>query len=342
MSASTSPRSPRRPDRRRWLLESAGALGSASIAMLGAPRLARAANADFPQRPVTLVVPFAPGGNLDVVARAVAVPLQRELGQPVVVENRAGAGGAIGATAVARAEHDGHALLVTTPNALVVLPHLARTNYSLKDFEPVAQLTTTPLVIVVQGSGPYKDMKSLMSAIKGKPGTVSAGHSGPGTTNHVAMLQLEEAAGIDLNEVAYKGSGPALIDLMGGQIDMAIDQLTSSAGHLKSGMLRALAVLSARRDPALPDVPSLAELGVADLDASTRTGLMAPAGTPGAVIERLQAALSQAMTDGPLQQQLGAVGSPPSLSSAEAWGKLLRDEARRAEGMARAGKLKPA
>ncbi|MBT2302821.1 tripartite tricarboxylate transporter substrate binding protein [Variovorax paradoxus] len=317
---------------RRLLLGGAAAL-AASVAL---PAHAQ----KFPAKPVTLVVPFAPGGNLDVVARTLAPALERSLGQPVVVDNRAGAGGALGAAFVARAPADGHTLLVSTPNALVVLPLIAKQGFQLASFSPVGLAATTPLVVVVRGEGRFKDIGALLAEARAKPGQVSAGHAGPGTTNHVALLQLEQVGKLSLNAVPYKGSAPALTDLIGGQIDMVVDQLTSSAAHIRSGSLRALAVMSRERDPALPGIPTLREAGLANFEATTATGLLAPAGTPPDAIRALNDALRKALDDEAVKGRLISVGSPGRASSPQEWLDTLKREDANAQLLAKAGKLK--
>ncbi len=321
---------------RRSLLTRAVLLAWAATAGIAAPAFA----ADpFPSKPVTLVVPFAPGGNLDVVARTVAPALERALGQPVIVDNRAGAGGAIGAGYVARGDADGHLLLVTTPNAVAVLPRMAKTPYQLSSFQAVGLAATTPLVVVVRNTSRFKDVAALLAEARAKPGRVSAGHAGPGTTNHVATLQLETAAKIELNAVPYKGSAPALVDLIGGQTDMVVDQLTSSATHIQSGAVRALAVMSRDRDPALPGVPTLRESGLADFEATTATGILAPAKTPAATVALLNAALRKALAEDAVKARLAQLGSPARPSSVEEWQRLLQQEDGRAAALALAGKL---
>ena len=295
----------------------------------------------FPSKPITLIVPFAPGGNLDVVARTLAPAMERALGQPVVVDNKAGAGGALGAALVARAPADGHTLLVSTPNALVVLPQMTKTSYKLDSFQPVGLAATTALVIVVKGNDSrFKDIAALVDFIRTNPGKTSMGHAGLGTTNHVALMQFEEAARVKLNIIPYKGGAPALVDLIGGQVDAVLDQLSSSAPHIQSGALRAVAVLSRERDPALPNVPTLREAGLVDFDASTAAGLLAPAGTPAAIIETLNAALRKALAEDAVRTRLGGVGSVARPSSAQEFGQLLAHEDSRAQALAKAGKLK--
>jgi tripartite-type tricarboxylate transporter receptor subunit TctC len=321
--------------KRRTLLAQMLALGVAPYVM------SARAQGGLPNKPITLVVPFAPGGNLDVVARAIAPALEQSLGRNVIVDNRPGAGGVIGATAVSRAEPDGSTLLVTTPNAIVVLPKMTRTSFKLASFSPVGLVSTTALVIVVKGNDTrFKDIGALLAHARANPGKTTTGHAGPGTTNHMATLQLEDAARIQLNEVPYKGSAPALIDLMGGQIDMVVDQLTSSAPHIQSGALRALAVMSRERDAALPKVPTLRESGLANFEATTATGLLAPAGTPAAVIEALNSALRKVLAEGAVKSRLLTVGSVAQASSPQELLASLQREDARAQTLAAAGRLK--
>jgi tripartite-type tricarboxylate transporter receptor subunit TctC len=315
-------------------------LGGAAVASAASVSMPAFAQKKFPDHTITLIVPFAPGGNIDIVGRSLAPGLSAALGQSVVVDNRAGGGGAIGANAVARAEPDGHTLLVTTPNALVVLPLMAKQGYSLASFDAVGQAAATPLVIVVQGAGRFKTIQQLLDEVKAKPGTINAGHSGPGTTNHVAELQLMDASKIAFNPVAYRGSAPALVDLMGGQLDFVVDQLSSSTSYIQSGQLRVLAVMSAKRDPGLPDVPTLREAGLKDFEATTASGLVAPAGTPASTIAILNAAMQKTLGDPDTQKKLAAIGSPASPSTSAEWKALLDREAARAQALEKAGRFK--
>ncbi|WP_454725765.1 MULTISPECIES: tripartite tricarboxylate transporter substrate binding protein [Cupriavidus] len=320
-------------NRRRMLVQ--------ALALAAAPWVAAARAQAMPNKPVTLVVPFAPGGNLDVVARALAPALEQSLGRNVIVDNRPGAGGVLGASAVSRAEADGTTLLVTTPNAIVVLPRMTRTAFSLASFQPVGLVSTTTLVIVVKGGDKrFADVGALLAYARANPGKVTAGHAGPGTTNHVAALQLEQAAGIKLNTVPYKGSAPALMDLMGGQIDMVVDQLTSSAPHIQSGALRVLAVMSRERDATLPKVPTLRESGLAGFEATTATGLLAPAGTPAATVDMLNAALRKALAEQSVKSRLLNVGSVAQSSSPQELLQTLQREDARAQQLAASGRLK--
>jgi tripartite-type tricarboxylate transporter receptor subunit TctC len=299
------------------------------------------AAAQLPAKPITLIVPFAAGGNLDLVARTIAPPMSKILGQPVVVQNKAGAGGAIGAAEVARAEPDGSTLLVSTPNAIVVLPKMAPTAYDLNSFASVGLISSTSQVLVIKADNPkFNTMAQFLEYTKANPGKVSIAHSGIGTTNHVAIMQLQSVAGLDMNIVAYKGSGPAIIDLLGGQVDVLLDQLSSSINNIKSGRATALTVLSNERDPLLPQAPGTKEVGLAALDLSTTTGLLAPAKTPVSALAALHAALETVLKDEQVKEQLLRIGSIARPGPADIFTKMLQKEEAQAKILAQAGKLK--
>ena len=316
---------------RRTLIKALGA----GVAFASLPGLAQISS-----RPITLIVPFAAGGNIDLVGRIIAPPLAKLLGQTVVVQNRAGAGGAIGVSEVARAEPDGSTLLVSTPNAIVVVPRMVHTTYDMASFASVGLISFTSQVIVIRAENPkFKSFPDLIAYARANPGRVSVAHSGIGTTNHMAILQLQEAAGIQLNVVAYKGSGPAIVDLLGGQIDVLVDQLSSSISNIKAGKFIALTVLSNARDPLVPDVPGTKEGGLAAVDTSTTTGLLAPAKTPPATLATLNAALNKALGEEDTRAQLLRVGSIARPGPAEAFTALLKADDQQAQALAAAGKL---
>ena len=317
---------------RRTLIKALGA-GAAFASLPGLAQIS--------SKPITLIVPFAAGGNIDLVGRIIAQPMAKLLGQSVVVQNRAGAGGAIGVSEVARAEPDGSTLLVSTPNAIVVVPRMVHTTYDLASFASVGLISFTSQVIVIRAENPkFKSFPDLIAYARANPGKVSVAHSGIGTTNHMAILQLQEAAGIQLNVVAYKGSGPAIVDLLGGQIDVLVDQLSSSINNIKAGKFIALTVLSNARDPLIPDVPGTKEGGLAAVDTSTTTGLLAPAKTPPATLTMLNAALNKALGEEETKAQLLRVGSIARPGPAEAFTALLQAENKQAQALAAAGKLK--
>jgi tripartite-type tricarboxylate transporter receptor subunit TctC len=296
----------------------------------------------YPNKTITLIVPFAPGGNIDVIARSIAPSLAKVTGQSVVVENKAGAGGAIGSTYVARAEPDGHTLLVATTNTISVLPYMLKNPpYKPDSFEPVGLAAVSPLVLVVRKDDKrFPDAKSVLQAAKNAPGKVSVGHAGQGTSNHIAILRLEDATKTNFNIIPYKGSAPALTDLMGGQIDFVVDQITSSKPFVDSGNLRILAVLSKTRDPGLPDSPTLREAAGIDLDATTTAGIFAPLGTPPNIVKSLNTSLRKAIDDSGVRGRLSVLGSTARSSTSQEWAAMLNQESNNSQALIQAGKIK--
>jgi len=295
----------------------------------------------FPSKPVKIVVPFAPGGNLDVTARLVGESMSKQLGQPFVVENRAGAGGAIGSEAVAKAPPDGYTLVAGTTATTIVSPLMVpNPPYGLESFTPVGMMAVTPLILEVPAASAYKDFKAYLAYSKANPGKVTIGHSGNGTTNHVAILLLQDALKVQWNIVPYKGSGPALIDLVGGQIDSMMDQTSSSLPQIQAGKLRAIAVGTKSRIPELPQVPTLQEEGVADFEAATPSALLAPAGTPADVLKVLNAALNKALADPAVHKRLVELGSDPRPMDPAQFAAYLRAEDGKLKALVKAGLLK--
>lgn len=296
----------------------------------------------YPSKPISVIVPFAPGGNLDVSTRIVTSEMSKILGQTITVDNRAGAGGAIGHQALARSNPDGYTLLTTANGSFAVTPKLRSGSrpFEPKQFAPIGMIGVTPLVIDVQAGGKFKSLNDFLAYAKKNPGKLTVGHAGNGTTNHVAILQLEAAAGIKLNVVPYKGSNPALSDLLGGQIDAVVDQLPSSMPHLRSGKLIALAVTTPKRAPDLPNVPTLAESGLKNFDVSTATGLLAPANTPTQIIEQLNLALNQALKEPEVQKRLLGLGSQPTPMTRAQFAAFLSSEDAKAEELVKRGLLK--
>ncbi|HEX4763663.1 MAG TPA: tripartite tricarboxylate transporter substrate binding protein [Usitatibacter sp.] len=295
----------------------------------------------FPSKPVKIVVPFAPGGNLDVTARLVAESMAKQLGQPFVVENRAGAGGAIGSEAVAKSPPDGYTLVAGTTATTIVSPLMVpNPPYGLESFAPVGMMAVTPLILEVPAASPHKDFKAYLAYVKANPGKVTIGHSGNGTTNHVAILLLQDALKVQWNIVPYKGSGPALIDLVGGRIDSMMDQTSSSLPQIQGGKLRAIAVGTKTRIPELPQVPTLQEEGVADFEAATPSALLAPAGTPADVVRVLNAALNKALADPAVHKRLVELGSDPRPMDPAQFAAYLRAEDGKLKALVKAGLLK--
>jgi len=300
-----------------------------------------AAAQSFPSRPVRIIVPFAPGGNLDVTARLIGESMSKTLGQPFVVENRPGAGGAVGQEVVARSAPDGYTLVAATTGTTIVSPlMIPNPPYSLADFAPVGIMAVTPLILEVPAASPYKDFKSYLAAVKANPGKVTIGHSGNGTTNHIAILELQDALKVQFNIVPYKGSGPALVDLVGGQIDSMMDQTSSSLPQVRAGKLRALAVGTPQRLADLPDVPTLQEEGVKDFEATTPSALLVPAKTPPDVVKTLNAALNKALDDPAVRAKLKSLGSEVRETTPAELGDFMRVEEKKLKGLHDQGVLK--
>jgi tripartite-type tricarboxylate transporter receptor subunit TctC len=308
------------------------------LASIFLDRVNVSAAAEFPQRAITLVVPFSPGGNVDSTARISGESLGRVLQQPVIVLNKPGAGGAIGAGYVAKADPDGYTLLITVPDTLTIVPRMMTTPYKMDSFRPVGTVATTTPLLVVRSDSRFKTIQDFLAAADAKPGSILVAHDGPGSASQLALLQFGKAANRKFNMVPYQGSAPALIDLLGGQIDAAVDQMTSSLSYLKGGQFRALAVMSRNRDLLLPDVPTLQEAGV-NFNVTTTLGIYAPAGVPDAIIDRLDQALVKALADGDLQNRLHLIGSNALKSSAESFREQMLREDKRAQTMEEAGLL---
>jgi len=296
----------------------------------------------FPNKPITIVAPFAPGGNVDIVARAVAQGLSTVLGQSVLVDNRAGAGGSIGSASVSRAEPDGYTLLLATTNTISVLPYMMKSPpYKPSSFTPIGLAAVSPLVMVVRSDDKrFPDANALIALAKKEPNRISVGHSGLGTSNHLAILRIEDVSKTEFNIIPYKGSTPALTDLMGGQLDWMVDQLSSSKSFVDSGKLKILAVLSKERDPSIPLVPSIFEVTKLDIEANTTSGLLAPPGTPPEIVKILNIALNKVVNDTAYKNRLTAVGSIPKGSTAQEWSNLLNLESLNSQKLSQAGKLK--
>jgi tripartite-type tricarboxylate transporter receptor subunit TctC len=283
----------------RWL-----ALAVTALALVVAGASAHAQ--DFPNRPIRMMVPFTPGGGTDLLARIVAQKMSEGLGQPIVVDNRPGANTLIASEALVRAAPDGYTLLMQTNN-LAANPTLYRGKIpfdTLKDMAPVSLVAGNPHVLVVNPSVPAKDLKEFIALAKSKPGTITFASAGSGTVNHLSGELLKMLAGIDMMHVPYKGSGSVMPDLLGGQVNALFAAMPTVTGHIREGKLRAIAVTTPKRFRGLPDVPTIAEYGYPDYDFSSWFGILAPAGTPRPVIDRLQAEVVKALRDPGVQERL--------------------------------------
>jgi tripartite-type tricarboxylate transporter receptor subunit TctC len=282
----------------------------------------------YPSKPIRIIVPFAPGGNVDVTARLVAPALQDALGQPVVVENKPGAAGTIGADLVVRAPADGYTLLMGSNSTFSVAPALNPKNpYSpAKDFAPIASIAATPFLLVVNPSAPMKTVAELVAQAKAAPGKLTMASAGTGSSNHLVGELFQDLAGTKFTHVPYKGSNPAISDVMGGQVDMHFDQVTSAGNHVQGGKLRALLVTSKERAPMLPDVPTAAEVGFPSFGPINVTGLIAPAGTPKEIIAILNAATNKVLQQAAVKEKFAGVGAVTTGGTPEQFSAYIAED----------------
>jgi tripartite-type tricarboxylate transporter receptor subunit TctC len=283
--------------------------------------------AAYPDRPIRLVVPLAPGGTTDIVARLVAQRSAELLGQPVIVDNRPGAGGNIGNEVVARSTADGYTLLMAVP-PLVINPGLYRKiGYrAIEDYTPISLIATVPIVLAVNPALPAKSVKELIALAKASPGKYNYASSGVGGTPHLAGALFSSMAGVDIVHVPYKGSGPALTDLLGGQVHMQFSGLPPLVPFIKSGKLRALGIAGLKRSPAMPDVPTIAESGVAGYEATSWQGLSAPARLPSEITVRLHSTLTKIVAAPDTQSRFAELGAEPVGSTSAEFARFVRIE----------------
>ena len=298
------------------------------LSLLGAllPLTSRAQ--DYPVRPIHLIVPFPPGGVADIIARPIADRLATSLGQPVVVENRGGATGTLGASYVAHATPDGYTLLLGTTNEIAMSPTLYQSMpYDpTTAFAPITPVAVFPNVLVVGAQISVTTLADLVAMARAKPNTVTFASSGVGSTNHLTAEIFQRQANVTILHVPYKGGGPALADVIGGQVTAIFATLPSAVGLIKGGKLRALAVTGLNRSNVLPDVPTGKESGMPELVVTTWNGVLAPAGTPPDVVARLHKALADAVADPALKQIFGALGAETELISPEQFGFRIRTD----------------
>jgi tripartite-type tricarboxylate transporter receptor subunit TctC len=315
------------------------ALGALLAAAPLAPAGAQTA-AEWPSRPVRFVLPYPPGGPTDIMGRVVAQALTRDLPQPVVVENRAGAAGAIGTEAVARAAPDGATFLVNA-SAHVIVPHLVRVPYdALADFAPVTNIASVPLMLVVTPGLPVRSVAELVAHAKANPGKLSFASSSNGGAPHLAGELFKLMAGVDMAHVPYRGSGQAVPDLIAGNVQVMFDSMPSSAGAVREGRLRALAVTTAGRQAAFPELPTVAEAGVPGYEISTWYGVWAPAGTPAAITARLHAAVAAALRGPDARERMAALGAAPVADAPEDFARFVRAESERWGRLVRDARIK--
>lgn len=299
-----------------------------TVAALSALAIAGTAQAAWPDRAITIVVPFPAGGGTDTFARPLAQQLSEQLGQSVVVDNRGGAGGTLGAGVASRAAPDGYTFFMGGAHHVVAPSIYKKLSYDIqKDFEPVAMLAQPPQVIVVNPTKlPVKTVKELIDHAKANPGSVNFGSAGVGSTHHLAGELFALKSGVELTHVPYQGAGPMLTGLITGQVDLAFDGLGSSASHIRAGTIRPLAVAAAKRSPSLPDVPTVAEAGIPGYEVSTWYAMWAPKGTPQDVVTKMASEITKALNSAKVKELWLSNGSAtPNLTGAD-FGKFVDSE----------------
>lgn len=285
------------------------------------------AQGNYPTRPISIVLPYAAGSASDTLTRLVAEALRKELGQPVIVDARPGAGGSIGLEHVANAAPDGYTLVLSGTGSVAINPHIYKLRYNpLVDLSPISVLVEVPFVFVVSNDVPANDLGSFIQLAKKKPGSITSGNAGLGTQGHLTQAAFAKAAGIELNMIPYKGGAPATNDLLGGHLESMIDNAASQIPYITSGKVRALFVTSDYRMAAYDNVPTAKEAGLRDFSATGWFGLAAPKGTPAQVIEKLQRALKNGMTTPETKKRLADIGFVPVISSPTEAGKRAQDD----------------
>lgn len=281
----------------------------------------------YPDRPIRVVLSVPAGGTPDVLARTVTPAMSEALGQPLVLDNRGGAGGRIAAELTAVAAPDGYTLLMTSPGALTIVPHISKgVPYTLKDFAPVGQIAGGPFLLLVHPSVPAKSVKELVALARAEPGKLNYASAGNGTANHLAMELFKSVAGVNVTHVPYKGAPQAVTDLIGGRINVTMNSIAPVLAHVRAGRVRALGVASSRRSPQLPDVPTITEAGVPGYEAGSWLGLLAPAKTPQKIIAQLNAAIVKAVRSPETRARLEEQGAEAVGSSPSEFAALIRKE----------------
>ena len=313
-------------------------------ALIGAGLAALASRAsaqNFPSKPIRWVIPFPAAGNYDVTSRLVGEAMGRRLGQTVIPDNRPGAGGIVGMEVAANAPADGYTVVMGSFSVLWVAPYLAGKPSMVPLFAPISLLTTVPMVIVAKADSRFADMKAVFAEARAKPGTVSIGHAGNGTSNHIGILRLQVNEKVQFNIIPYKGSGPGLGDLMANQIDLYTDQLTTSLPHIKAGKLKALLVLSPERISQLPDVPSLVDIGTQPFDGGTTAGVFARIETPAPMLDTLNGAVVAALKDEEVSRKLVELGAVVRPSTRAEFAGYMKDQEAGVSELVKSGLLKP-
>jgi tripartite-type tricarboxylate transporter receptor subunit TctC len=313
------------------------------LAAIAALLVASAACAQaYPNKPIRILVPFVPGGNVDITARTVAPALGEALGQPVIVENRPGAAGMVGAQALLASPADGYTLMMGSNSSLAVAPSLyANWPYDpLKGIAPITNLAITPFVLVVKPALPARTLDEFLKIAKEKPGQLSMASGGNGSSNQLVGELFQMMTGAKFSHVPYKGTGAALVDLAGGQVDLLFDQASSTVGNVRGGKIRAIAVASAARQAALPDTPTFAEAGLRDFEIDNFTGLVGPAGMPAEAVARVHAAAVKALATPLVRERFASLGVQPVGDAPAQFAATIRDDLARWSKVIKAAGIK--
>jgi len=324
--------------RRRQIGRSVISAILAAVCLAGAVAHARA---EYPERPIRLIVPFPAGGTVDLVARLVTARMSEELRQPFVIENRGGAGGVIAADAVAKATPDGYTLLFTSPNHTINAALQGKLPYDTeKDFVPVAMVGEIPELLVSHPAAPFRDFAGFVAYAKANPSKLNYASAGNGTLPHMTMELILRGLSLDVAHIPYRGAAPAMTDLLAGQVQLKMDTYATANQYVASGKLRALGVASRTRSPLMPDVPTIAEMGLPGYEGVLWMGLVAPAGTPKAVIETLAAAVKHAVSAPELAARLKRDGVDPVGGTPEEFAELIRREIEQWRALAKSANIR--
>jgi tripartite-type tricarboxylate transporter receptor subunit TctC len=328
---------------RRMLIPGWAAAWLAAIAFIAVPSTLALAAERYPARPVRFIIPFPPGGGNDILGRAFAERMGERLGQQWVVDNRGGASTIIAAEIVARAPADGYTLLLGTNTTLSVIPSLRdKLPYDpLKDYDMISLMSSSPYLLVVHPGFPAKTLKDLIAMAKAKPGGINYASPGHGTSNHMSYELFMSMAGIKMTHVPYKGTGPALTELLGGQVPVMFASTASVRPHVLAGKLRALGISTARRSPAMPEVAPIAELGVPGFSNASWVGLVSPRGTPPAIVKQLNTEINKVIDEGDLKDKLGSQGFVPDGSTPQEFAAHVKDELTRFRRLVKEAGIKP-
>jgi tripartite-type tricarboxylate transporter receptor subunit TctC len=298
------------------------------------------AQAAYPAaQPIRIIVPFTPGGTVDILARLIGQQISKPLGQTVIVENKPGAGSALGSDYVAKASADGYTLLMASTSSMVINPNLQKLPYKLSDFAPVALVASVPHVIVINPNIPARNLKEFLAYAK-QSGKVNYATAGTGTPHHLAGALLAHMTGVPMTDVPYKGTGPALIDVASGQVQLMSCDLPPALPFITSGRVRALGVAAKTRSPQAPDIPTIAEAGLPDFEVTGWYGVVAPAGVPKNVVDKVAAAIAQAMGSAEVKEKLAQLGATPENSTPKDFGDFMQRESAKWSGVIKSANIK--